>query len=233
MPFRSAFQSQAPSAVIARTSLSPVYALVALALALTVVGVFIGAMFALPIITSGWLLLILLLEVGIVVSAGAWSRVSPLNFVLFFAFPILSGFSVTPLLISIAGSYVNGPAILLNAAISTTLLAGAVAVVSVSSSADFGGMFGRFLLHALIGLIAFGLLQIFVPALRGAGIDMIVSGIGIVVFSLFLAVDIQRLQRHALYGESAFLLALGLYLDIFNLFLYVLRFMMAMSGRRR
>jgi len=87
--------------------------------------------------------------------------------------------------------------------------------------------------NALIGLIVFGLLQLFIPALQGPGFEMIISGAGIVVFSLFLAYDIQRLRRGTAVGESAFFLALSLYLDIFNLFLYILRFMMVTAGRRR
>ena len=63
--------------------------------------------------------------------------------------------------------------------------------------------------------------------------EMIISAVGIVVFGMFLAYDIQRLRRGTAMGESPFLLALSLYLDIFNLFLYVLRFMLAVSGRRR
>jgi FtsH-binding integral membrane protein len=232
MPFSSS-PSRPAVITISRFGQAHVYALVALALALTAFGVFIGAAFAGFILSSGYLLFILILELILVVTARAWSRSFPLNYLLFAVFPILSGISVTPLIISIVAGYINGPAILLNATLSTMFLTAAAAVLALTSSTDFGGLIGRFLFQALIGLIFFGVLQLIFPALRGSGIDMIVSGVGIVVFSLFLVVDMQRVQQGSAYGDSPFMMALSLYLDIFNLFLYVLRFMSAMSGRRR
>ena len=101
------------------------------------------------------------------------------------------------------------------------------------TTSDLGGTVGRFMFNTLIGLVFFTVLQIFFPSLRGSGIEMIVSGVGIVTFGLFLAYDVQRLRRSVAFGESPFLLALSLYLDIFNLFLYVVRFMLAFGGRRR
>jgi len=86
---------------------------------------------------------------------------------------------------------------------------------------------------SLIGLIFFGILQIFFPSLRSGGAEFLLSGAGIVIFSLFLTFDLKRVHRLAVGGASPFLLALSLYLDIFNLFLYVLRFVAVMGGRRR
>lgn len=205
--------------------------LLALALGLTVFGVYLGATWALPIIASGWIFFLFILELGILWTAPAWSRSSPLNFILFCLFPILSGMTLTPVIVSVLAGYANGASILFNALISTVLLTGAAAVTA-SMSRDLGGSIGRFLFQSLIGLVVFGLLQLFFPALRGTGFEMILSGVGIVTFSLFLAYDIQRLTRRG-DAYSPFLLAINLYLDIFNLFLYVLRFILATSGRRR
>jgi FtsH-binding integral membrane protein len=76
-------------------------------------------------------------------------------------------------------------------------------------------------------------LQIFIPGLRGGAFELIVSGVGVVTFALFIAYDMNRIGRLSAQGYSPFLLALSLYLDIFNLFLYVLRFMLEISGKRR
>ena len=93
---------------------------------------------------------------------------------------------------------------------------------------------GRFLLFAILGLIGFGLLQLFVPALRQSiGFELALSGAGIVIFAAFTAYDVQRIQKMSREGANPFLLALRLYLDIFNLFLFILRFMMVISGNRR
>jgi modulator of FtsH protease len=229
-PYSSAHRSQ--PIIIESSLLSNVYALVALAMAITAGGVFAGSTFALPILASGWVYLLLILEFAIVLTARAWIRSSPLNYVLFFAFPFLSGLTVTPLLISVAYGYANGTAILANAAIATALMTGAAAVFGRTTSINLASISGL-LFTAVIGLIGAGLAQMFVPSLRTGTFELVVSGIGVIVFALFTAYDMQRLKQRAGMGESPFLLALSLYLDIFNMFLYILRFMVAMSGNRR
>ncbi len=220
------------SAPVSRAGMAQVYALFAAAMGLTAVGVFAGMTFALPLLSSGWIFLLLVAELGIVFTARAWMAVSPLNYVLFFLFPLLSGLTVTPFLMSVLIQYADGAAILLNAAIATALMSAAAAVFGATTKADLGFM-ARGLLFSLFGLIVFGLLQVFFPALRSGEAEMLLSGAGVIVFALFLAYDVQRLQRMAGAGASPFALALSLYLDIFNLFIYVVRFMLVMSGGRR
>ncbi len=220
------------SSAPARTaSIASVYGLLFLAMLFTLLGCAVGATVALPFMTSGWIMLLFMLELAIVWTAPSWTRSSPLNYVLFAAFPFLSGLTLTPVIISVLYGYANGAAILMNALIATSLMTLSSAVLASMTRTNLGGVFGRFLLQALIGLIVFALLQMFFPSLRGQGIDMVVSGIGIIVFSLFLAVDIQRVQQRSDL-DSPFLLAIALYLDIFNLFLFILRFMTASGGRR-
>lgn len=216
---------------IAHRSLSRVYLLLFLAFLFTVLGCAVGMTVAIPLMTSGWIILLFILELGIIWTAPSWSRSTPLNYILFAAFPFLAGLTLTPVIMSVLVGYANGATILINAFIATGLMTLSSAVLATITKTDLGGMFGRFLLQALIGLIGFGLLQIFFPSLRGQAIEQVVSGIGIVVFSLFLAVDIQRLQRRSDL-DSPFLMAIAIYLDIFNLFLFILRFMTAGGGRR-
>mgnify|MGYP000854548269 FL=1 len=214
-----------------RTALASVYGLFAVALLLTFVGVYAGMTFAQFIITSGWMFLLLFVELGIILTAGFWSTRTPLNYVLFAVFPLFSGLSITPFILSVLQGYVNGAAILQNALISTTLLAAAAALFAYTTTWNLGLM-GRFLFFAVLGLLIFGLLQIFLPSFRTTQMEMMVSAAGIVIFSLFTAYDVQRITQQARAGASPFLLALSLYLDIYNLFLFVLRFMLAFGGRR-
>ena len=224
---------QGSSVPLAGTGISQAYLLVALALLVTLGGVFAGATFALPILASGWIFVLFFLELGLVFTASSWSRSYPLNYTLFLAFPFLSGLTITPFLLSVAAGYANGAVILMNAVIATTLMTVAAGVFARSTAMDIGATMGRFLMQALVGLIVFGLIQLFVPSLRGGSVEIAVSGVGIVIFSLFLAWDMQRLAASERAGASPFLLALSLYLDIFNLFLYVVRFMLELSGNRR
>lgn len=92
---------------------------------------------------------------------------------------------------------------------------------------------GRLLMMALIGLIIAVLVNIF---LKNSMMDMIVSGIGVLIFTGLTAYDSQKIknwligQEYADEGAQKFALmgALTLYLDFINLFLYLLRFL----GRR-
>jgi len=78
------------------------------------------------------------------------------------------------------------------------------------------------LLLGILGLLFVGLLQAFFPGLRGGTVEIVVSAAGVVLFALFTAFDLQRIAAMGRAGANPFLLALSLYLDIFNLFLYVL-----------
>jgi FtsH-binding integral membrane protein len=211
---------------------SQVYALFAVAMGLTVAGVFVGMRFAPGLLSSGWMLLLVIAEFAILLSSPWWRKQTPLNYVLFGLFPVLSGLTITPYLMMVLAGYANGGAILLNALATTTCLSLAAAVLARGIGWDLSGL-GRGLFFALLGLIIFGLLQLFVPALQTTQFELLISGAGVVIFALFAAYDIQRVSAQAAQGGDVFMLALSLYLDIFNLFLYVLRFMVALSGDRR
>lgn len=217
---------------LGRSGLSQTYFLLAIAMALTVLGVMLGAAFAAPLLASGFVFLLFIAEFGIILTSRWWVRSTPLNYLLFAAFPLLSGLTLTPLILSILVGYANGASILLNALAATTVLSLGAAVFARTTDIDLSAM-GGFLFLSLLGLIVLGILQIFFPLFQSTQAEMLISGVGIVVFALFLSFDIQRLQRQAAIGQSPFLLALSLYLDVYNLFLYVLKFMLAMSGRRR
>lgn len=90
----------------------------------------------------------------------------------------------------------------------------------------------RYLMMALIGLILMSVVNIF---LQSTPLDWIISGIGVVLFTILTAVDTNRIKhtvREMVAAgadtESLHKLALvgslQLYLDFINLFLYLLRF---------
>ncbi len=229
--------SRSQPIIVSSSVESQVYLLFALAMALTVVGSYVGALFAATLLTTGMTLLLVVAELAIVLTARWWMNASPLNMVLFALFPLLSGITVTPILMDALYGYANGSSILINALAATAFMAAAAAVFARTTHWNLAFM-GRALLFAVIGLIGLGLLQIIgvvfgVSFLASTGFELFVSGAGIVVFALFTAYDLQRIQTQARVGANPFLMALSLYLDIFNLFLYILRFMLAMSGRRR
>jgi FtsH-binding integral membrane protein len=199
---------------------------------LTVLGVMIGIQYAPTLLTTGLHFFFLFAELGLIFTAGLWMNKSPLNYLLFGLFPILSGFTITPYILYVLASYSNGSSILINALSATGFMAASAAVFARTTKWNLGVM-GKALFFAIIGLILVGLLQFFVPSLRTTQFELVLSGAGVVIFALFTAYDLQRIQRLGRMGAHPMMLALSLYLDIFNLFLYILRFMLAFSGNRR
>lgn len=214
-------------------SVMKVYGLFALAMGLTAAGFAIGALYAPVLFSRGLHFVLLLAMLGIVFTGRLWVERSPWNILLFGAFPILSGITIAPYLLYVSQVLPNGNAIIGNALIATTFMAAAAALFARTTTLSLAPL-GRLLFLSVLGLIGFGLLQLFVPALRQSlGFEMGLSAAGVVVFAAFTAYDFQRMETLARTGASPFLLALNLYLDIFNLFLYILRFMVALSGERR
>ncbi len=200
-------------------------------MALTLLGVYIGMNMAQMLLSTSLHLVLALVELGLIFTAAWWSRTAPLNYILFAVFPLLSGITMTPYLLLILAGFVNGPAILFNAVAATVCIS--LSAVALSRLAPGLSAWGSALFYALIGLLVLSVLQIFVPMLRTVGFELLLSGGAIVLFGLFTAFDIQRIERQSAVGANPFLLALSLYLDIYNLFLAILRFMSVLSGERR
>jgi modulator of FtsH protease len=73
-------------------------------------------------------------------------------------------------------------------------------------------------MYALIALIIFGLIGIFV-AIPGGNVIYCVAGLGI--FGAFTIFDFNRLRRAN--AASAVPIAASIFLDVFNVFLFMLR----------
>ncbi len=168
-----------------------------------------------------WLFFIL--ELGLVFTSRMWSTKTPLNRILFAAFAFITGITIAPLLAVLAQTPA-GAAIVTKALLSTGLMFSATALIGWTAKVDFSGMRG-FLLMGLIGLIITGIIGFFIP--WSNTMEMVYSGFGVVLFSAYTMYDFQQIKR---YPEDRYIdAALNIYLDIFNLFLFILRFLMATS----
>ena len=76
----------------------------------------------------------------------------------------------------------------------------------------------RGLFWALLGLIAFGIIGLFI-AIPGGNIIYCIAGLAI--FGAFTIFDFNRLRRASM--SSAVPIAAGIFLDVFNVFLFMLR----------
>ncbi len=223
--------TSAPAPITISTSVEGrVYSLFALAMGVTALGVYVGMQFAAVLFPFRFILLIA--QLAIVFTSQWWAQRSPLNMILFVAFPLSTGITVAPYLLHVTTAYSNGFAIVLNALAATTCMAAAAAVFARTTRWNLDAL-SRPLVLALLGLLGLMVLQVFIPGLRTQFMELLISGAGVVLFAVYTSVSIQRIQNLSRFGASPFLLALSLYLDIYNLFLFVLRFMLTLSGQRR
>lgn len=164
--------------------------------------------------------IIFIAELALIFTSQKWSTVKPLNYWLFSLFAFLTGITVTPLLV--VASATAGIGIVAKALIATFLMFTAAGIVGWTTKKSLQGM-GGFLFISLIGIIAVSILGIFIP--WSSTFEMIFSGFGVLLFSGFVMYDFQRIKS---FPEDRYIdAALHLYLDIFNLFIFVLRLMLS------
>ncbi len=98
---------------------------------------------------------------------------------------------------------------------------GVITIVMVCASTAFPKFFARiggFLFAALIGLIVMGILTWFIPAMYS-----FYSIAGAVIFSLYIGFDMFRSQIYPKTADNAVDCAIDIYLDIINLFVFLLQ----------
>ncbi len=102
--------------------------------------------------------------------------------------------------------------------------------VGALSGINFSNM-GRFLMFALLGLIAAGLIGIFIPMSQTVNIVYCLIGMG--VFALFFIFDFFRLANSENTWEAAIDLTMQLYLDYINFLLFLLRLLGINGGKSK
>ena len=144
---------------------------------------------------------------------------------LLFLYAILVGVVMTPLLIV---AVTQNPFTILAAFVIAALMFACMALFGYKTIKDLSFM-GVFLTMGMIGLILVGLASFIWPALLGGTFGTIVCFIGILVFALFTAYDMQFLKRaYAAGGDDtmknqlAVLGALHLYISFVAMFQYLL-----------
>ena len=202
------------------------YLLLALTMIPTVIGAFAGMatagiMMAHPIAIS------LAMFVGVIglQFAIVANRNNGFGIALLLLMTGLLGWFLGPML-NFALALKNGAALVSYAALGTGTILFAMGVVAATSKRDFSFM-GKFLFVGMWALVIamFGNMFLQIPAL-----SLAISTMVIVVFSLFLLVDLQRIIRG---GETNYIIATtGVYMSLFNIFANLLNILMALSGNR-
>ncbi len=139
---------------------------------------------------------------------------------LLFAFGVLIGLGTAP---TIAYYASTDPQAVWQAGGATALFIAAFGTAGYATRRDLQPL-ARILFWALLALIVFGIVTIFVRIPNGA---LIYSILGLVIFAGFTLVDFQRLRRSKDI-RAAPLLAASIFLDVLNVFLLLLN----IFGRR-
>merc|ERR1719461_2435695 len=99
----------------------------------------------------------------------------------------------------------------------------ALTVFAFQTKIDFTAM-GGVLIAVLMCFIIFGLIAAFFPASRT--VRLVYASIGCIIFSLYIVYDTQLMvggsHKYSLSPEEYVFASLNLYLDIVNLFMYIL-----------
>jgi FtsH-binding integral membrane protein len=194
-----------------RTVFAQVMGLVALTVGCAALGAYVGRN-----LTGG---------IGIVFFIGAFACIFGLNIAtsrgreqlaigLLFGLGLCLGLAVAPVIAYYAHT---DPAALWQAAGATGGFIAALGAGGYATRRDLS-VFARFFFWALLALIVFGIVAIFVAIPHA---NIIYCVLGLVIFGGFTVIDFNRLRRANM--ASAVPIAASIFLDIFNVFLFFLQ----------
>jgi FtsH-binding integral membrane protein len=194
----------------AKTLLGKTMGLVAMTTAMFAVGAYLGRDLAYQ---WGWLFfagsLLVLIGMNVIARRSEQGAIT-----LLFAFGVLTGLSVAP---TIAYYAATDPQTLWQAGGATALFVAGFGTAGYATRRDLSAL-ARILFWALLALIAFGIVAIFVQIPNSS---LIYAIVGLVIFAGLTAYDFQRLRKSKDI-TTAPLLAASIFLDIINVFLLLL-----------
>ena len=203
------------------------YMMLALTMIPTVIGASVGMsmnfsfMAESPIISA---LLMFGAMMGMMFAVSAL-RNSVWGIVALLGFTFVAGVLLGPIL-QVALHLKNGAELVGMAAGGTGVIFFSLATVATVTKKDFSFM-GKFLFIGLILLIVASLANLFfqIPAL-----SLTISAIAVMIFSAYILYDVSQIVHG---GETNYVMAtLGLFLNIYNLFISLLQLLMAFAGER-
>lgn len=170
--------------------------------------------------THPWLSIIaMVLSFGILIALACCENVrrkSPMNFILLLVFTLTMSFLIA---VTVSRQY---PEHVLMALGITVVLCFSLTIFAFQTKIDFTVM-GGFLLVAIIVFFIASIVYIFFP---GKLFKLIISSIGVILFSLYLLYDTQMMiggdHKYSISPEEYIFAALTIYIDVVNIFLYIL-----------
>ena len=195
----------------ARAMFGQVMGLVAITVGFTALGAYIGRN-----MSGGAGLLFFIGVFGCVIGLNVASSRGheQLSIALLFGLGLFIGLAVAPVINYYAKA---NPAALWQAAGATGAFVAALGALGYATRRDLSS-WARVLFWALLGLIVFGIITIFVAIPNG---NIIYAVLGLVIFGGFTIFDFNRLRRTNQTGAVP--IAASIFLDIFNVFLFFLQ----------
>ncbi|XP_045525732.1 protein lifeguard 1-like isoform X4 [Pieris brassicae] len=148
---------------------------------------------------------------------GDLRRQSPTNFIFLGLFTLAESF-----LLGVTSSVYKSDAVMMAVGI-TAAICLALTLFAMQTKWDFTAM-GGILLCATVILLLFGLIAIFIP--RNSIVMLVYASLGALLFSVYLIYDTQLMMggkhKYSISPEEYVFAALNLYLDIINIFIYIL-----------
>lgn len=144
------------------------------------------------------------------------ARVFPKNIILTLIFTFVMGVSIAPML---AIAETNAPGSILSAATLTAVAFGGLTLYAVFSRRDFSAWGGFFMIGLLVLIVA-SLINMFVASAAAA---VWISMVGVLIFAGLLVFDTWRILRSNMFGQEDYVIAaVQIYLDLLNMFLFIL-----------
>jgi len=203
------------------------YMMLALTMIPTVIGAFVGMSMSFAFMAQSPVMSTLLMfgaMMGLMFAVTAL-RNSVWGVVALLGFTFVAGVFLGPIL-QVALHLKNGAQLVGMAAGGTGIIFFSLATLATVTKRDFSFM-GKFLFIGLILLIIAMFANMFfhIPAL-----SLTISAIAVLIFSAYILFDVSRIVNG---GETNYVMAtLGLFLNIYNLFINLLSLLMAFSGDR-
>lgn len=201
------------------TLVGQVMGLLAFSLLFTAGGALLG-----PLLGPAAILISIVGSIGVLIAVYFTKDRPGLNLGVFYAFSVFEGMALGLILESYVARGLG--ALVINAALTTAGLVMLLGVYAWTTRRDLSGL-GGYLMAGLLAVLVASIVGIF---LQAPLFHLILSAATALIFSGFVLYDIQRLRNAEGTRYDAVLLAVSIYLDIFNLFLAILRLFGILKG---
>jgi FtsH-binding integral membrane protein len=198
---------------------------------LSVIVTMLGTAFALAqpalmgAVTQHPIIMLLCLFAPLIMAQRA-ARDFPKNLIYTFLFTFIEGIFIAPFLYAANRA---APGVVGQAAVLTFAAFGVLSLYAVTSRRDFSA-WGSFFMVGLVVLFVAMLINAFVGS---AASGLWIAAVGVMIFAGLLVFDTWRLLRSGAYGQDDYVLAaVAIYLDLLNMFIFILSLLTGSRDRR-